>query len=136
MAIIGYARVSTIGQSLEAQLKALTGAGVEDEHLFQEKASAVKRDRPALESMLKHARKGDTVVVTKVDRIARSTKHLLEIVDTLTEKSVTLKILNINLDTSTPTGKLMLTMLGGIAEFEREIMLERQREGYEIAKSK
>jgi DNA invertase Pin-like site-specific DNA recombinase len=136
MAIIGYARVSTSGQSLEAQLKALKEAGIENDHLFQEKASAVKRDRPELEAMLKHARKGDTVIVTKVDRIARSTKHLLEIVETLVSKSVTLKILNINLDTSTPTGKLMLTMLGGIAEFEREIMLERQREGYEIAKAK
>ena len=111
MAIVGYARVSTRGQSLEAQLKALKEAGVEDDHLFQEKLSGAKSDRPELEAMLKHARKGDTVVVTKLDRIARSTKHLLQIAEELDNKSVTFKVLNIQLDTSTPTGKLMLTML-------------------------
>ena len=136
MAIVGYARVSTRGQSLEAQLKALNEAGVEDDHLFKEKLSGAKTDRPELEAMLKHARKGDTVVVTKLDRIARSTKHLLQIADELDNKSVTFKVLNIQLDTSTPTGKLMLTMLGAVAQFEREIMLERQREGFEIAKAK
>lgn len=135
MAVIGYARVSTRGQKLEAQLKALKDAGVEDDHLFKEKASAGKGDRPQLDAMLKHARKGDTVVVTKLDRIARSTKHLLEIAETLQQKSVTLSILNLNLDTSTATGKMMLTMLGAIAQFERELMLERQAEGFEIAKA-
>lgn len=136
MAIIGYARVSTYGQSLDAQLNALRAAGVEDDHLFQEKASGAKDDRPALKNMLHFARKGDTVVATKLDRLARSTKHLLQIVDDLKSKQVDLKILNIQLDTSTPTGKLMLTMLAGIAEFEVEIMLERQREGFEVAKAK
>lgn len=136
MAIIGYARVSTRGQKLDVQLKALKEAGVEDDHLFQEKISGAKANRPELEAMLKHARKGDTVIVTKLDRLARSTKHLLDIAETLENKSVDLKILNINLDTSTPTGKMMLTMLGAIAEFERELMLERQREGFEAAKEK
>lgn len=134
MAIVGYARVSTRGQKLEAQFKALREAGVEDDHLFREKASAGKGGRPQLDAMLKHVRKGDTVVVTKLDRIARSTKHLLDIAETLQEKSVTLNILNLNLDTSTATGKMMLTMLGAIAQFERELMLERQAEGFEIAK--
>ena len=86
--------------------------------------------------MLKFARKGDILVVTKLDRIARSTKHLLEIAETLENKGVTFKVLNIQLDTSTPTGKLMLTMLGAIAQFEREMMLERQAEGFIIAKEK
>ena len=136
MAIVGYARVSTRGQKLDAQIKALKEAGVEDDHLFQEKVSGAKGERPELVALLRHVRKGDTVVVTKLDRIARSTKHLLEIAETLEGKGVTFKILNLNLDTSTATGRMMLTMLGAIAQFERELMLERQAEGFEIAKSK
>lgn len=120
---------------MDAQFKALKEAGVEDDHLFKEKASAGKGDRPQLDAMLKHVRKDDTVVVTKLDRIARSTKHLLDIAETLQQKSVTLQIINLQLDTSTATGKMMLTMLGAIAQFERELMLERQAEGYEIAKA-
>jgi DNA invertase Pin-like site-specific DNA recombinase len=135
MAIVGYARVSTAGQSLDAQIKALTEAGVDSENLFQEKQSGAKADRKELANVLKFVRKGDTLIVTKLDRIARSTKHLLEIADTLEKKKVTFKVLNINLDTSTPTGKLMLTMLGAVAQFEREIMLERQAEGFAIAKA-
>lgn len=136
MAIVGYARVSTRGQKLEAQIKALREAGVEVDHLFQEKVSGAKSNRPELEALIKHVRKGDTVIVTKLDRIARSTKHLLEIAEILNKKSVIFKILNLQLDTSTATGKMMLTMLGAIAQFERELMLERQAEGFEIARSK
>ena len=134
MAVIGYARVSTHGQNLDAQLEALHKEGCDE--IFQEKASGAKQHRPELAAMLRYARKGDIVVATKLDRLARSTKHLLQIVDELQSKDVELKIINLNLDTSTPTGKLMLTMLAGIAQFEREIMLERQREGFEVAKSK
>lgn len=132
MAIIGYARVSTVGQSLDAQLSQLEKAGADK--TFQEKISGVKKDRPELQAMLDYIREGDTVIVSKLDRIARSTKHLLDIVDCLQDKGVDFKVLNINLDTSTPTGKLMLTMLGAIATFEREMMLERQSEGIEKAK--
>lgn len=132
MAIIGYARVSTVGQSLDAQLSQLEKAGAEK--IFQEKISGVKKNRPELQAMLDYIREGDTVIVSKLDRIARSTKHLLDIVDCLQKKKVTFSVLNINLDTSTPTGKLMLTMLGAIATFEREMMLERQAEGIEKAK--
>ena len=133
MATIGYARVSTEGQELTAQLEQLGAAGVEK--VFREKASGVKEDRPQLVAMLEHVRKGDTVVVCKLDRIARSTKHLLEIVEALEGKKVAFKVLNINLDTSTPTGKLMLSMLAAIGQFEREMMLERQREGIRLAKA-
>ncbi len=133
MATIGYARVSTEGQELTAQLEQLEAAGVEK--VFKEKASGVKEDRPQLAAMLEHARKGDTVVVCKLDRIARSTKHLLEIVEALEGKKVTFRVLNINLDTATPTGKLMLSMLAAIGQFEREMMLERQREGIRLAKA-
>ncbi len=133
MATIGYARVSTTEQDLTAQLGNLKDAGCD--RIYQEKASGVKQDRPELTAMLDYVREGDTVVACKLDRIARSTKHLLDIVDTLEQKKVAFKVLNINLDTSTPTGKLMLTMLGAIATFEREMMLERQREGIELAKN-
>lgn len=133
MATIGYARVSTEGQELTAQLEQLESAGVDK--IFREKASGVKQDRPQLAAMIEYAREGDTVVVCKLDRIARSTKHLLEIVEALEAKKVSFRVLNINLDTSTPTGKLMLSMLAAIGQFEREMMLERQAEGVRIAKA-
>lgn len=131
--IVGYARVSTTGQSLDVQLEQLEAAGVEK--IFQEKISGVKQSRPQLVAMLDFVREGDTVVCCKLDRIARSTRHLLEIVEALEVKGVSFKVLNINLDTSTPTGRLMLTMLAGIATFEREMMLERQAEGIARAKA-
>jgi DNA invertase Pin-like site-specific DNA recombinase len=84
--------------------------------------------------MLDYVRAGDTVICCKLDRIARSTRHLLEVVELLERKEVAFKVLNINLDTSTPTGKLMLSVMAAIGQFERELMLERQREGIRIAK--
>lgn len=132
MAIIGYARVSTTGQSLEQQLAALAGC----EKVFNEKVSGSKTDRPQLQAMLEFVRSGDVLKVTKLDRLARNTRHLLEITDQLHAKGVTLQILNLGIDTATPTGKLMLTMIGAIATFEREIMLERQAEGIALAKAK
>jgi len=134
MAIIGYARASTEDQKLDAQIVQLKEAKCE--RIYQEKVSGAKVDRPELVAMLDYVREGDTVVVTKLDRIARSTKHLLEITDLLKKKKVVFKVLNINFDTSTPTGKLMQTMLAAVAEFEREMMLERQAEGIRIAKAK
>ncbi|PLX84776.1 MAG: integrase [Desulfuromonas sp.] len=130
--IVGYARDSTTGQKLDVQLEALEKSGV-TKH-FTEKVPGVARNRPQLHTLLNSVREGDTVVVTKLDRIARNTRHLLEVVEQLKERGVTLKVLNSNLDTSTSRGEIMLTMLGAIAEFEREMMLERQAEG--IAKAK
>ena len=130
--IIGYARVSTVGQKLDVQLGQLKQAGAVK--IYQEKVSGASKDRPELRAMLDHVREGDTVIVTKLDRIARSTKDLLDITDMLDKEGVQFKVLNIDLDTSTPTGKLMLTLLGAIGAFERDIMLERQAEG--IAKAK
>ena len=132
MAVIGYARVSTTDQKLEVQLEALKKASAE--RIYQEQASGADGARVELAALLDYVRQGDTVIACKLDRLARSTKHLLNIVERLTGKGVTLKILNIDLDTGTPTGKLMLTMLGAIATFEREMMLERQADG--IAKAK
>ena len=129
---IGYARVSTTGQSLDIQLEALSGC----EKIFREKISGAKDDRPELQAMLEFVREGDTVQVTKLDRLARNTRHLLEISEYLQGKGVALNILNIGINTATPTGKLMLTMIGAIATFEREMMLERQAEGIALAKLK
>lgn len=133
MALVGYARTSTVGQPLEVQRDKLKASGVD--RIYEEQVSGVKQDRPELKAMLDYVREGDTVVVCKFDRIARSTKHLLEIVEGLEAKGVAFKALNIDLDTSTPTGKLMLTMLGAVATFEREMMLERQAEGIAQAKA-
>lgn len=130
---IGYARTSTLDQvaGFEAQIAELKAAGVTK--LFTEQVSSVS-DRPQLEAALDYLREGDTLIVTKLDRLARSVKHLGEIVELLESKSVSLKVQNIALDTGTSTGKLMLNVLGSVAQFEREMMLERQKEG--IAKAK
>lgn len=132
MATVGYARVSTTGQSLDTQLEALSGC----EKIFREKISGAKDDRPELQAMLEFVREGDIVEVTKLDRLARNTRHLLEVSEYLQGKGVALNILNIGINTATPTGKLMLTMIGAIATFEREMMLERQAEGIALAKLK
>ena len=131
--LVGYARTSTLEQeaSLEAQLRDLQTLGCEK--VFTEQTSSVG-PRKALEDALEFARAGDTLVVTKLDRLARSVPHMWEIIGKLQAKGVALRIVNMGIDTNTPTGKLMLNILGGVAEFEREIMLERQREG--IAKAK
>jgi DNA invertase Pin-like site-specific DNA recombinase len=131
--IVGYARTSTVEQiaGLEAQERDLRAAGVEK--VFAEQISSVAT-RSQLEAVLDFIRSGDVFVVTKIDRLARSVADLCAIVKRIEAKGATLRVLQINLDTSTPTGKLMLNMLGSIAEFERSLMLERQREG--IAKAK
>jgi DNA invertase Pin-like site-specific DNA recombinase len=132
--MIGYARTSTTDQKagLEAQLRDLQAAGCTK--IFEEQLSSVANERPQLERALEFVREGDVLVVTKLDRLARSVADLVGITAALKAKGVELRILTMNLDTSTPTGKLMLNLLGSIAEFERELMLERQREG--IAKAK
>ncbi|MBU9415470.1 recombinase family protein [Burkholderia multivorans] len=131
--IIGYARTSTREQiaGFEAQIKALREAGCEK--VFQEQVSAVKQ-RKQLDAALDFVREGDVFVVTKLDRLARSVAHLCQLVDQLKAKGVTLKILAIGLDSGTPTGNLMLNMLAAIAQFEREMMLERQLDGITAAK--
>ncbi len=132
---IGYARTSTLDQKagLEAQERDLADAGCDK--VFVEQVSSVDVvARLKLAEVLDFIREGDVLVVTKLDRLARSVAHLLDVLSTLDAKGASLRILGLGIDTATPTGKLMLTILGGIAEFERGIMLERQREG--IAKAK
>lgn len=132
--IIGYARTSTIEQiaGFEAQLRELKESGCEK--IFHEQISSISKQRSQLDYMLDFIREGDVLIITKIDRLARSVAHLLSIIDLLEKKQVGLKIINLGIDTHTPTGRLVLTILAGIAQFEREIMLERQREG--IAKAK
>jgi DNA invertase Pin-like site-specific DNA recombinase len=131
---IGYARTSTVEQiaGLEAQDCELRAAGVEK--VFSERVSSVAK-REQLEAALDFCRKGDVLVVTKLDRLARSMTDLVAITSKLKAKGVELQVLAMALDTSTPTGKLMLNLMGSFAEFEREIMLERQREGVARAKA-
>jgi DNA invertase Pin-like site-specific DNA recombinase len=131
--VIGYVRTSTVdqGAGFEAQIRDLQAAGAQK--LFQEQVSSVGT-RPQLAACLDYIREGDTLIVTRLDRLARSTAHLLQITETIQGKSAALRILDLNLDTASATGRLMLTMIGAIAQFEREMMLERQREG--IAKAK
>jgi len=133
--LIGYARTSTIDQKagLDTQLEELQKLGCDK--VFEEQVSSVDiAGRTQLAFALDFIREGDTLVVTKLDRLARSVSHLMQILDDLTAKSAHLRILGLGIDTAGPTGKLILTVLGGMAEFERGIMLERQREG--IAKAK
>lgn len=130
---VGYARTSTIDQTagLEAQLKELQAVGCEK--VFHEQVSSVAI-RSQLQNAIDFMREGDVLIVTKLDRLARSVSDLLAIIQVLEQKKVGIRVINLGIDTQTPTGRLMLTLLGGIAQFEREIMLERQREG--IAKAK
>ena len=132
--LIGYARTSTTEQEagLEAQLRDLRDYGCEE--LFAEQVSSVQK-RGELERAIKFVRKGDKLVVTKLDRLARSIPDLVRIIQQLEEKGATLTILAMNLDTSSPTGKLLINLVGSIAQFEREIMLERQREGIRKAQA-
>ncbi len=133
--LVGYARTSTTDQKagLSGQLRDLQDVGCHK--VFSEEVSSVdKAKRVELGRALDYARAGDTLIVTKLDRLARSVADLVKITERLDEKGVALRILAMSLDTSTPTGKLMLNLLGSIAQFERELMLERQREG--IAKAK
>ena len=127
-----YIRVSTEEQNEQRQVEAMKGKNIEKTYI--EKVSAKDTNRPKLQEMLEYVREGDTVYIHDFSRLARSTKDLLDIVERLNNKGVTLKSNKENLDTSTPTGKLMLTMIGAINEFERQNLLERQREGIAIAK--
>ena len=132
--IIGYVRVSTVEQNEDRQLVTMKKYKVEK--VFQEKVSAKDTNRIELNNMLEFAREGDTIVIHDFSRLARRTKDLLEIVELLNNKKVNLISAKENIDSSTPTGKLMLTMIGAINEFERANLLERQREGIAIAKEK
>ena len=132
---LGYIRVSTVEQNEERQTRALLEKGVEKENLFIDKQSGKNAERAQLKALLAFCRKGDVVITESISRIARNTKDLLTIIEQLTNKGVDFISLKESIDTSTPQGKFMLTVFGALAELERENILERQREGIEIAKS-
>lgn len=136
--LIGYGRVSSRSQSLDIQISALTNAGVAKEHLYLEKASGRKREgRAALDDLMcRGIRKGDTVVCTRLDRLARSTRDLLQIAETLENKGVGLRVLEQPIDTTTSAGKLFFTIISAYGEFEANIRAERQREGIDAALAK
>jgi DNA invertase Pin-like site-specific DNA recombinase len=132
MALIGYARVSSVGQTLDVQLDKLRHC----DKVFQEKKSGASRRRPRLEACLEYVRDGDVLVVTRLDRLARSTLHLCQLAAELERKQVNLQVLDQNIDTSDATGRLLFNMLGAIAQFETEIRAERQMEGILKAKGR
>ena len=133
--IISYLRVSTAGQCLDVQLEKLKAAG--SARFFMEKRSGRQADnRPELQACLSYVREGDTLMVTRLDRLARSVLDLAKIADLLQHKGVTLRVLDQGLDTSTSEGKLMFNLLGAFAEFEAEIRKERASDGVSLALQK
>jgi DNA invertase Pin-like site-specific DNA recombinase len=132
--IIGYARVSTDGQNLDAQTNALKAAGAGK--LFADKISGSKRERPELDRMLEQLRDGDVVTVTKYDRLARSLKDLLEIVEVIGERGAGFRSLAEDIDTTTSAGRLVFHVFASIAQFERERISERTKEGLVSARKR
>lgn len=132
MANIGYARVSSVGQTLDVQLSKLQHCY----KIFQEKRSGASSTRPRLRACLEYVREGDALVVTRLDRIARSTLHLCQIAAELERKRVDLRVLDQNINTADATGRLLFNMLGAIAQFETELRAERQKEGIQKAKER
>jgi DNA invertase Pin-like site-specific DNA recombinase len=130
----GYARVSTVHQDLESQLQALKNEGCEK--IYSEKFTGTKSDRPKFQELLSLLEKGDTLIVTKLDRFARSTVDAIQTVKTLFDKGVKVHILNMGLVEDTPTGRLIFNIMSSFAEFERDMIVERTQEGKAIAKQK
>ncbi len=137
MVVFGYSRVSSTSQSLETQVQTLKEYGCE--RIFREKVSGRTLQRPQFQKLLEVVAQGDSIVVTKLDRFARSTRDALATIEALNQKGVSLVVLNMGGDvvnTSTPIGKLMITVLAGIAEFEADMIHERQLEGIAVAKDR
>ena len=135
MTVYGYARVSTKGQDLEAQIQALEGEKVDV--IYQEKFTGTKKERPEFTKLLEVLKKGDKIVVTKLDRFARSTIDALTTINLLNDKGIDLLVLDMGgekIDTSTASGKLLFTIMSGFAEFEREMIIQHTQEGKAIAK--
>ena len=127
MAVVAYIRVSSTGQSLEVQRQLMDEFGVDK--VFAEKVSGTTQNRPRLQECLQYVREGDTLVITKLDRLARSVSHLHQIVDDLTSRGVGFKVLQQNIDTTTKEGRLMFSVLGALAQFENELRKESCEEG-------
>lgn len=139
MAVVGYARVSTIDQNLDRQIDALRAYGIDDRLIYREKISGTKRDRPELQRMLRELQQGDTVIVADLTRISRSTKDLLDIVDQIKQKQAFIKsIKDTWLDTSSenPYNSFLLTVMSGLSQLERDLTSQRTKEGLAAAKAR
>lgn len=134
--IFGYARVSTQDQNLDLQIDELIKYGVDKEKIYCEKITGTKKDRPQLEELLKRLSKGDTVVVWKLDRIGRSFKHLIELIEDFKTKGVQFVSLKENIDTTTPTGELIFHIFASLAKFERDMISERTKAGLVAARAR
>lgn len=132
--IYGYARVSTVGQELSAQKKALEQAGAEK--IVSEKVSGKNTNRAGLQKLLGQLQAGDTLIVTKMDRISRNVRDGIELIDSLNDRGIALHVLNMGLFDNSPTSKLIRNILLSVGEWEREMILERQREGIQEAKER
>lgn len=135
--LLGYARVSTDDQNLDRQVDQLNDLGISTENIFTEKLTGTKKDRPVLQKLLEYARANDTIVVTDLTRISRSTKDLISLVEDLGNRGINLKSLKESwLDTSTAQGKLMFTIIAGLSQFERDLISERTKEGLKSARAR
>lgn len=134
MSLVGYCRVSTTDQSLDIQRDQLVQAGCDP--IFEEKKTGTNADRKELQNCLKFLRNGDVLMVTRLDRLARSTKDMLSVMEQLEERGVGFKCLLQPVDTTSPAGRLFITLLGAFAQFETEVRKERQREGIDAAKQR
>ncbi len=132
MALVGYARVSSQDQNLEVQLKKLKNC----DKIFKEKHTGTNCKRPKLTACLEYVREGDVLVITRLDRLARSTLHLCQIADQLQQQNVELQVIDQNIHTGDATGRLLFNMLGAISQFETEIRAERQRDGIQNARAR
>ena len=134
MQIIGYGRVSTGEQNADSQVDALRRAGADK--VFIEKFTGTKLERPELTNVFEYLRQGDQLVITKLDRLGRSTKDLLGLLERLNDLNVQLKVLDQNIDTSTPEGKFFFTIIGAVAEFERSLIVSRTKDGLAAARAR
>ncbi|MCS7460356.1 recombinase family protein [Paenibacillus doosanensis] len=133
---LGYARVSKGDQNYELQIDALIKAGVEERDIFKEKMTGSKKERPELDKLLAYAQPGDCIVVWKLDRIGRNIKHLIELSEYFRENNIHFISLKENIDTASIAGKLMFTIMAALAEFEREMIIERTYAGLEAARAR
>ena len=132
----GYARVSTVNQDLQSQILQLKSEGCSEENIYKDKFTGTKRDRPAFTALLNDLKEGDTLVVTKLDRFARTTRDGIEIIRDLFKRGIRVHVLNMGLVEDTPTGRLILNIMLAFAEFERDMIVERTQEGKYIAKQR
>ena len=133
---IGYARVSTEQQNLNRQIDALMGYGVSEDNIYTEKMTGTKAHRPVLDEVRKILRAGDTLAIESLSRLGRSTKDLLNLLDEFENKGVQVVSLKENIDTKTPTGKLLITVLSAISQFERDLTVQRTNEGLKAARAR